>query len=160
MTALLQLQRYIALFITLFMLAACGASNEESVATKAKAERPTAEIVSETYWMDVAKSIEQQVNEAVSLAEKGDTKLATRTMTKVYFQGFEGSKMETGIRVQISPKHMLKVEGLFGVLRKSITEQADGSTMKPQAKAIIDAVIKDAKALDEAGIDPALLEGM
>jgi hypothetical protein len=81
-------------------------------------------------------------------------------MTQAYFQQFEGSKMETALRVQISPKHMLKVEKLFGDLRKSIKANADQALLKTQAETLINAVNRDAKVLDDAGIQAELLEGM
>ncbi len=158
MTQYLQPRRFIFIItlISTLLLTACNSDNDKMALADSTIKSET----SASYWMDIANTIQNQVNEAVSLAEKGDIKLATRTITQTYFQQFEGSKMETAIRIQISPKHMLKVEGLFGALRKSIKEQADSSTLKEQAKAIIDAVTKDAKELDDAGIDAALLEDM
>jgi hypothetical protein len=114
----------------------------------------------EHYWLNVANTIQEQVNESLALAKKGETKLAMRKMGQAYFQQFEGSKMETALRVQISPKHMLKVEKLFGDFRKSIKAEAEGAVLKQQANAIIEAVHRDANALDKAGIQADLLEGM
>ncbi len=112
------------------------------------------------YWLNVANMIAQYVNESLVLAQAGETKLATRKMTQAYFQQFEGSKMETALRVQISPKHMLKIEKLFGDLRKSIKANADQALLKTQAETLINAVNRDAKVLDNAGIQAELLEGM
>jgi hypothetical protein len=168
MPSFLQPQHIVILCILASSLAACGAPEDnvntstEAIAPvtniEASAEAPKAD--NNAYWMNIANKITVQVSEAISLAEKGETKLAARAMTQVYFQQFEGSKMEAAIRIQVSPKHMLKVEGLFGELRKGITSKAPISTLKKQAQAIIDAVTNDAKELDKAGIDAALLEEM
>ena len=156
------------LLLCLNFLIGCGsdksAENKEAV-TKVSAvanahPAQTAAQTSEKYWLNVANTIRQQVNESLALANKGETKLATRKIGQAYFQQFEGSKMEVALRVQISPKHMLKVEKLFGDLRKSIKAEAKSAVLTQQAEAIIHAVTRDAKVLDAAGIQAELLQGM
>jgi len=161
----------------LAFLIGCGAENKENaIATSPigvvsteienrKAEdvtipSATDSTVETAYWANVADAIQTQVNESIALSQAGETKLALRKMGQAYFQQFEGSKMETALRIQISPKHMLKVEKLFGDLRKSIKAEADTAVLKQHANAIIEAVIRDAKVLDQAGIQAELLEGM
>jgi hypothetical protein len=166
--------RYISsilIFISVVFISGCGS---ESQTPKVNDDTPAATALdtsstitpdklennTEAYWINVANTIAQHVNESLVLAQAGETKLATRKMTQAYFQQFEGSKMETALRVQISPKHMLKVEKLFGDLRKSIKANADQALLKTQAETLINAVNRDAKVLDDAGIQAELLEGM
>ena len=156
------------------LLSSCGSDNSESTRTTVSTTVASTEIkdqstaastvsdnASETaYWATVAIAIKTDINESLALAQAGETKLAVRKMGQAYFQQFEGSKMETALRVQISPKHMLKVEKLFGDLRKSIKDKAETAVLQQQANAIIEAVIRDAKVLDQAGVQAELLEGI
>jgi hypothetical protein len=153
--------------MSVVFISGCGSESQtpeaniaETVATPLNTSPDKLENNAEAYWLNVANTIAQYVNESLVLAQAGETKLATRKMTQAYFQQFEGSKMETALRVQISPKHMLKVEKLFGDLRKSIKANADQALLKTQAETLINVVNRDAKVLDDAGIQAELLEGM
>ena len=157
---------YQSLALLLFclpFLISCGTeTNDNSTDTNTyRTILPVLPVTTETgHWANVAIAIKIDINESLTLAQAGETKLAMRKMGQAYFQQFEGSKMETALRVQISPKHMLKVEKLFGNLRKSIKAEAEAHVLKQQAAAIIQAVTRDAKILDSAGIQAELLEGM
>jgi hypothetical protein len=153
--------------MSVVFISGCGSESQtpeaniaETVAIPLNTSPDKLENNAEAYWLNVANTIAQYVNESLVLAQAGETKLATRKMTQAYFQQFEGSKMETALRVQISPKHMLKVEKLFGDLRKSIKANADQALLKTQAETLINVVNRDAKVLDDAGIQAELLEGM
>jgi nicotinamide mononucleotide (NMN) deamidase PncC len=109
-------------------------------------------------WSQVAEEIAARITLAESLYQNDKQNEAGQAVTQAYFGVFEDRKMEAAMRMELGAKHTYQVEKQFGALRKAIRQQADRQTVQTLAQGIREAVVRDARVLDQANIPMQVFE--
>lgn len=110
------------------------------------------------YWSSVAERIGNHISQAEKHYQQGDAKAARRSVVQAYFGEFEDTKMEAAMRMEMSAKHTWRVEKKFGAMRKAIKKGASQDEIGAIAADIRQAISRDAKLLDKAGITPEVFK--
>jgi flagellin-specific chaperone FliS len=107
---------------------------------------------SDDNWAPIAEKIIQHIEAAEGSYQANDLKVAKQFIIKAYFGVFEDKKMEAAMRQELGSKYTYQVEKLFGNLRKAMTKGASNDEVAKIVASIREAMRKDAKKLDQAGI--------
>ncbi len=107
---------------------------------------------SEQNWSPIAEQIVGFIDDAEKHYQADDLKKAKQSIIRAYFGVFEDRKMEAAMRQELGSKHTYQVERLFGNLRKAMTKGASREETAVIAQSIREAMRRDAKKLDQAGI--------
>lgn len=111
----------------------------------------------DSHWMTKAEDVNQAITVAETAYSKGDIDSGKRALTEAYFRHYEDSKLETAVRAHISAKRAAEVEKQFALIRKAMTAK-DSAQVANLSKALREAMITDAKSLDNDKVPPDVLE--
>lgn len=97
-----------------------------------------------------AQEIERRLGEALALHEAGEALAAKGKVTDAYFDVFEESGMETGIKLRVSEKRALELETLFGDIRTAVGGRSPVSEVSRKIDLLATALKEEAAKLDMA----------
>ena len=105
----------------------------------------------EKIWTDVVHEIESVLNRGVDAYAEGRIDNAKASVSEAYFNGFEGSGMETAVGLYISTGRKSELESMFGEIRKAMAANAPPDDVKKKIGLLARALENDAKKLPEKG---------
>src|SRR3989337_1994418 len=103
----------------------------------------------EKIWTDVVHEIESVLNRGVDAYAEGRIDNAKASVSEAYFNGFEGSGMETAVGLYISTGRKSELESMFGEIRKAMAANAPPDDVKKKIGLLARALENDAKKLPE-----------
>lgn len=95
-----------------------------------------------------AQEIEKRLTEAAALLEAGNAAAAKGKVADAYFEVFEGSGMETAVKLRSSEKRALELEAMFGDLRQAVGSRAPAQEVAAKTAGLVKALKGEAGKLD------------
>jgi len=105
----------------------------------------------EKIWTDVVHEIESVLSRGVDAYAEGRIDNAKASVSEAYFNGFEGSGMETAVGLYISTGRKSELESMFNDIRKAMAASASVEDVKEKIGLLARALENDAKKLPEKG---------
>lgn len=105
----------------------------------------------EKRWADVAHEIGGILNRGADAYAEGRIDNAKASVSEAYFNGFEGSGMETAVGLYISTGRKSEMEFMFNDIRKAMAASASVEDVKEKIGLLAKALENDAKKLPEKG---------
>jgi len=102
-------------------------------------------------WTDVVGEIEAVLQSAEQAYEEGRSQEAKSSVSRAYFDIFEGSGMESAISVHLSPARKTELESIFGSVRGAIGAKKPLPDVKKRTEALVAALTRDAAKLPPKG---------
>ena len=106
-------------------------------------------VAGEKGWREVVNEIEGTLNKAGDAYAEGRTDDAKASVSEAYFNGFEGSGMETAVDVYISADRRTEMESMFSDIRNAVTAHASVDDVKKKISLLAQALENDARKLPE-----------
>ena len=106
-------------------------------------------VAGEKGWREVVNEIEGTLNKAGDAYAEGRTDDAKASVSEAYFNGFEGSGMETAVDVYISADRRTEMESMFSDIRNAVTAHASVDDVKKKISLLAQALGNDARKLPE-----------
>lgn len=102
-------------------------------------------------WQEIAHKIEGMLNNGGDAYAEGRIDNAKASVSEAYFNGFEGSGMETAVGVYISTDRKTELESMFSDIRNAMTAHASVDDVKKKIGLLAQALENDARKLPEKG---------
>ena len=106
-------------------------------------------VAGEKGWREAVNEIEGTLNKAGDAYAEGRTDDAKASVSEAYFNGFEGSGMETAVDVYISADRRTEMESMFSDIRNAVTAHASVDDVKKKISLLAQALENDARKLPE-----------
>ena len=106
-------------------------------------------VAGEKGWREAVNEIEGTLNKAGDAYAEGRTDDAKASVSEAYFNGFEGSGMETAVDVYISADRRTEMESMFSDIRNAVTAHASVDDVKKKISLLAQALGNDARKLPE-----------
>ena len=106
-------------------------------------------VAGEKGWREAVNEIEGTLNKAGDAYAEGRTDDAKASVSEAYFNGFEGSGMETAVGVYISTDRKTELESMFSDIRNAVTAHASVDDVKKKISLLAQALENDARKLPE-----------
>ena len=106
-------------------------------------------VAGEKGWREAVNEIEGTLNKAGDAYAEGRTDDAKASVSEAYFNGFEGSGMETAVGVYISTDRKTELESMFSDIRNAVTAHASVDDVKKKISLLAQALGNDARKLPE-----------
>ncbi len=106
-------------------------------------------------WKPAAKTVCNQINQALAYYTKGDVKNAQRDAIMAYFKGYD-AEIEPAVRITLGGSHVFEVEHQFRDFKNAMKPHPDKKQLEEVsnlAKKLCETMYADANALQDAKVE-------
>jgi len=106
-------------------------------------------------WVGAAKSVCDQINQALTYYTQGDIQTAQSKAIMAYFRSYD-AEIEPAVRITLGASHVFEVEHQFRDFKNTMKNNPDKKQLEEVsslAKKLCETMYADAKALHEAKVE-------